>query len=103
MTKKKPHPPHGLSPEARKFWKGIRETYALDDVAGRMLLLRACEALDRLRRAQAIVKVDGEIIVDARGSKKRHPAVMVEAEAHRQLIESLRALKLATPEVMEQI
>jgi len=94
FNRKKPKPPVGLSPEAREFWGALANEYQIDDAAGLKLLGRVCEALDRMRRAQRIIKKDGEVIPDKKGSVKAHPAVMIEKEAHRQVLESLRALNL---------
>jgi len=87
-------PPKGMSSEARKFWRSLVEEYRIDDAAGLKLLQRSCEALDRMRRAQKYLERDGEVISDKKGSVKAHPAVKIEAEAHKQLIESLKMLNL---------
>ena len=92
--KAKPKAPTGLSTEARDFWQALIDEYEIEDAAGLKLLLRACEALDRMRRAQKLIKKDGECIPDKKGSIKSHPAVSIEKEAHRQMLEALKMMNL---------
>ena len=89
-----PKPPRGLSKEAKNFWVSLSKEYGIDDAAGLKLLGRVCESLDRMRGAQKHTKKDGEIVDDKKGSIKAHPAVQIEKEAHRQLLESLKMLNL---------
>ena len=44
--------PTHLSPEAKAWWKRLRDEYALDDEAARLLLLVALEAFDRIGNAR---------------------------------------------------
>ena len=83
-----------FSAEARTFERQIVAEYRINDAAGLKLLARACEALDRLRRAQRLIARDGEVIGDKKGSVKAHPAIAIEKEAHRQFMEALKALNL---------
>jgi P27 family predicted phage terminase small subunit len=86
--------PAGLSAEARRFWSDVAKEYRVDDAAGTKYLARACEALDRLREAQARIKREGAVIPDKKGSVKAHPAIAIEKEAHKQFMEAMRALNL---------
>lgn len=94
MSKKRPSPPAALSAEAKTFYREIVSEYDLTDVAGLKLLLRACEALERLRQAQKEIRSRGVVVRDAKGSIKTNPAVNVERDAHKQFVEALRALNL---------
>ena len=86
--------PAGLSAEARRFWRDLLAEHQIDDTAGRKLLERACEALDRMRDAQVHIKKHGAVVPDKKGSIKANPAITIEKEGHRQLMESLRMLNL---------
>lgn len=93
-----PKPPVKLSPEARKLWDDTLSEYEPWNAADLKRLARACEALNRLRDAQRRIAKDGAVIPDGRGSKKAHPAVNIEKEAHRQLFEALKSLHLGEDE-----
>lgn len=86
--------PVRLSTEAKRFRQSLVKEYQITDAAGLMLLRRACEAIDRLRRAQKLIKQDGEVISDKKGSVKAHPAIKIEETAHKQFVEALKMLNL---------
>jgi phage terminase small subunit len=83
-----------LSEEARRLYEETVEDYDISHEAGLSLILRAAEALDRMRKAQAILKRQGLITNDARGGTRPHPAIAIETEAHRQYLGALRMLSL---------
>jgi len=94
MPMKKKKAPSGLSPEASAFFRELQGEYEIQDATGVMYMRRSCEALDRLRDAQRQIKRDGAVISDKKGSVKQHPAISIEKEAHRQMMEALKALNL---------
>lgn len=83
-----------LSAEARGLWSALKGEYQIKDAAGMALLTRMAEALDRMRQAQKDIAENGLLIPDQKGSKKMNPACQVEKEAHRQMLEALRMLRL---------
>ncbi|HSA69077.1 MAG TPA: phage terminase small subunit P27 family [Burkholderiales bacterium] len=86
--------PTHLSPEAKAWWKRLRDEYALDDEAARLLLLVALEAFDRMRECQKAIAKDGMI---ARGSKRQpraHPLLAVERDSRAQMLAAMKALNL---------
>jgi len=54
----------------------------------------ACEALSRLRQAQAILKQEGLTIRDPRGQPKAHPAVKIEFDCRAQFLTAIKAMNL---------
>ncbi len=54
----------------------------------------ACQALDRLRQAQAILSRDGIVVRDRWGQLKSHPASTIEREARSGLLMALKAMNL---------
>jgi P27 family predicted phage terminase small subunit len=86
--------PVHLSQEAQRLFKSIASEYAIQDVAGMLLLQSAMEAYDRLQAARRAIAEDG---LTTRGSKKQirvHPLCGVERDARAQMLASLKALSL---------
>jgi P27 family predicted phage terminase small subunit len=83
-----------LSAEARRVHDRLKREWRIQDGAGLLTLLTACQALDRLREAQAIIAREGIIKTDRFGQAKPHPATQVEKEARAGLLQSLKALNL---------
>ena len=89
-----PRVPAGLSSEARKFWRSITGEWELDP-ADLVVLGMACEALGRLREAQAAISADGLLYTTGKGRVKRvNPAVGLEKDARTALLAALRQLGL---------
>jgi P27 family predicted phage terminase small subunit len=86
--------PEHLSKPARELWDRIRNTYAITDEAGILLLTTAMESWDRAKQAQDIIRKDGPSVVDRWGQTKAHPMIAVERNAHAALLAALRALDL---------
>jgi P27 family predicted phage terminase small subunit len=86
--------PKQLSPEARKWWRKLRDEYAIDDVAGLLLLQTAMEAFDRMRAAQAAIEEEGATVVDRFAQVKGHPLLCVERDARASMMAALKALNL---------
>jgi len=87
-------PPSGLSPEAVELWTGVVREFCLDDPAGLKLLQTACEALDWLRKAEAVVQADGLTVKDRYGALRGHPMLATMRDCRAALILSLHRLNL---------
>jgi P27 family predicted phage terminase small subunit len=83
-----------LSDEAQKLYQRIAKEWSITDSAGRVTLLTACQALDRMREAQEILKKEGAVTADRFGQPKIHPAAQLEKEARAGLLMSLKALNM---------
>src|SRR5262245_16101295 len=86
-------PPGGYSPEARRLWRQVLETWDLEPPA-RTILDVGCRALMRVREAQALLKRDGITTSDRFGQVKAHPATAIERDSKATLLKALRALNL---------
>lgn len=86
--------PAHLGEHGRRLWREIIADHGIDDAAGRAMLLRAAEALDRLRQAQAQIAADGLLVPGYRKQPRPHPLLAVEAEQSRILLACFRALNL---------
>jgi|SRR4029079_11928474 len=83
-----------LSVEARALHEKLTKEWSIRDGAGGVLLLTACQALDRLREAQRILKSEGCIVKDRWGQSKAHPASTIEREARAGLLACMKGLAL---------
>lgn len=88
-----PRPPRHLSRESRALWAGIVREFDLER-HHLAVLERACEALDRLRQAQAEIAADGITVMDRHGAPKLHPAVNVERDSRIAFLRAVRELGL---------
>ena len=94
---KQPTPPKTLSVEARRWWRALEKGYLIEDEAGRLLLMVALEAFDRMRQAQAALTKDGLpvlTVTDRFGQIKAHPLCTVERDSRAQMLAALKALNL---------
>ena len=87
-------PPAHLGEHGRVLWRDVLRDHDIDDGAGRALLLRACEALDRLRQVQAQIAADGLTTPGYKKQPRPHPLLAVEAEQSRILLACFRGLNL---------
>ncbi len=87
-------PPKHLSREASKLWRDLVNEYGISDGAGLLYVERACESLDRLRSAQAVLKKEGLTVAGQGGTTKAHPCAAIERDAHSAFRQSLKALNL---------
>ena len=69
------HPVTKLCREARELWADLQREFTIDDEAGRRLLLTACEALHRMRAAEAQIARDGLTQLGKDAVIRRNPAV----------------------------
>jgi P27 family predicted phage terminase small subunit len=93
-SNRKPTPPAGLSDEAKQWWQKIVADYEVDDQAGFLLLQSALEAFDDMRKAQALVRVEGITLKDRWGQQKQHPATLVLRDSRNLMLRCLKALNL---------
>ncbi len=96
MTKKPEKNPQfqALSAEAKRFHTRLVKEWHIVDGAGLMTLIVACQALDRLRQAEQIIRSEGIIAKDRFGQPKPHPACQIEKESRAGLLHALRAMNL---------
>jgi P27 family predicted phage terminase small subunit len=89
-----PPPPKTLSSESKALWKGLITDYGITDSAGLALVRQCCEATDRLRQVQGILKRDGLCTVDRFGQRRAHPMVAAERDCRQQILAAIRGLRL---------
>ena len=91
----KPKPPKHLLAAGAALWREIVSDYGLEDAAGLALLTAAaCEALDRMRAAQAAIKKHGEVVLDRYGCPKLNPACGLEKDSRAGMVLALKSLNL---------
>ncbi len=86
--------PKSLSEEATSFYAKLAKEYTITDAGGLALLGQACESLDRLRQAQAILAEEGIVYRDRFGQPHQHPASLSERDARNQMLKALSMLNL---------
>ena len=86
--------PAHLGEHGRRLWRDIITDHGIDDAGGRAMLLRACEALDRLRQVQVQIAADGLLVPGYRKQPRPHPLLAVEAEQTRIILACFRTLNL---------
>jgi P27 family predicted phage terminase small subunit len=84
--------PTGLSAEAKRWWRRLREEYGIQDSAGLLLLEQALRSFDRAEQARAALDHDGCTTVDSRGRPKAHPATAVERDSRAAMLSAMKAL-----------
>jgi P27 family predicted phage terminase small subunit len=88
-----PQPPDSLSGESQALWLAVVSGWALDR-PGELVLLSACEALDRMRQCQATLKAEGLTTEDRFGQTRAHPLLAVERDSRNAVLKSLKQLGL---------
>ena len=86
--------PEGLRADGESFFERVAAEYTIDDAAGRELLARAAECVDRLAAARAAIAEHGELVIDRYGAPKLNPACNLEKDARNGFLAALRALNL---------
>lgn len=71
--------PKNLSAASAAFYKSVVTDYDLDE-HHRILLVKACESLDRVEEARALIAKEGLTYRDRFGGLKSHPAVAIERD-----------------------
>ena len=84
--------PRHLSESSRAFWRQISADYELESHHLRLLTL-ACEALDRVDEARAVIAAEGAFL-EGRFGKKLHPAILLEDRSRLAAARLLRELGL---------
>ncbi|MGE0579657.1 hypothetical protein [Reyranella sp.] len=79
------------------MWQELQQQYGIEDSAGLLLLTSAMEAHTRIERARAIIKREGEVVLDRFGQRKANPACQVERDARSGMLMALRQLRLELP------
>ena len=102
MRLKRTAPSH-LRAAGARLWRDIAAEYAIDDSAGIALLTTACEALDRMRAAQAAIKKHGETVLDRYGCVKLNPACGLEKDSRAGMILALKALSLDIEPIRDRV
>lgn len=97
MTKP-PKPPRHLSAAARRLWKEITGTWALEP-HHRAVLVKALEAADRAEEARLILARDGLTVNTDGGGVKPHPAVGIERDSRMAFARLIAQLGLDVSEV----
>lgn len=91
-------PPKHLSSTARKLWRDIISTHAIEHANQFALLRSACDAFDRAEGARQILAAEGITTKDRFGQLRAHPACAIERDAKAQMIAAFRALGLSAPD-----
>lgn len=81
-----------LSTEGRRWYDRLREEWGIEDQVGQLTLMVACEAFDRMREAQELIRRDGVTILDRFEQVKANPATTVERDARAAMLAALRQL-----------
>jgi hypothetical protein len=85
--------PDHISPETRKWMRGILADFDLESHHFRQLV-KTSEAWDRCEEARVILAKDGLTVVDRYGTPKAHPCVGIERDARTAFFRGLRELAL---------
>jgi phage terminase small subunit len=88
-----------LTDSTKKWIKTVKCRYVLENHHERLLIL-AGQAWDRAADARRTISVEGAVIDDRFGQKKRHPATEIEAQSMLNFAKLLReiGLDLSVPE-----
>src|ERR1700693_2466849 len=72
MKRKSDSAPSGLSASMARLWRETISTWRLDP-PGLAILENMCRSIDRLRKAEGVVRKDGVSCVDRVGQLRAHP------------------------------
>jgi P27 family predicted phage terminase small subunit len=96
-------PPKHLRAAGAALFRDVAAEYAIEDSAGLTLLTTACEALDRMRAAQAAIKRHGETVLDRYGCVKLNPACGLEKDSRNGMVLALKCLNLDLEPVRDRV
>lgn len=88
-----PKPPAHLSPDARRWWRGVVTAYELQPHQ-LPVLQAAAEAWDRKEQAREALTRDGLTMTTRLGEVKAHPAVAIERDSRVAYLRAVRELAL---------
>lgn len=89
--------PKHLSNEAGELYRAVLADFTGMDALGRKILTTACESLDRMREAQAVLKKQGLTVRDRNGIVRPHPCTVIERNSRSALLAAFRSLHLEPP------
>ena len=72
----------------------MRDAYAIDDVAGLLLLTTVWECHDAMRAAQAVIDKHGPVVFNGNGTPRTKPACAVLRDSRAGMLSALKALRL---------
>ena len=98
MTKRGPNAPNHLSEEARRLWRSVTGEFEME-VHDLARLQVACEALDRMREAQAVLRELGTTYIAANGSPRARPECRIESDSRLAFLRALRECGLDGAEI----
>ena len=76
------------------MFRQLISEFRIDDAGSISLLVVACEAHQRARRARERITKDGEVVKDRFGQLRAHPSVAIERDARDAYLRAMRALRL---------
>lgn len=91
--------PKHLSNEAGQIYCKTVADVGIKDALGLALLLTGCEAWDRMREAQAIIRKQGLTIRDRNGIPRPHPATVIERNSRSAFHAVFTRLDIEPPKV----
>ena len=94
MKKSQDSPPKDLSRAAKAWYRRLMHEFAIEDEAGRLLLLTAMQAFDRAEDARDLLRKDGITTTDRWGQVKSHPATIIERDSRSGMLAALKSLNL---------
>jgi len=93
----RPKPPAHLSRRAKAIWRDLVAEYTF--AAHELTLLRAaCETVDRLEEARALIARDGLVVAGYRGQPRPNPMLAVERDCRIALARLWRELAMRDPD-----
>lgn len=94
-----PEPPAHLRPESSEWFREVVSEYDLER-HHLILLVSACESLDRATQAREAIAKHGAVFTDRYGQPRARPEVQIERDSRTQFARLLRelGLDLAGPE-----
>lgn len=90
--------PDGLSDSGERLWRSISDDYDLD-VHEQLLLLQACRCADRLDELAAEALANPITVINTKGDRITHPAIVESRQQALVLSRLLASLRLPSGEV----
>lgn len=91
-----------LSVESRELFERCAEEFGIEDFAHQKILLTACEANDRMRAAQKVIRAEGVTMRDRHGVVRPHAATHVEEKSRNAMFKAFALLKLDPPDFEDE-
>jgi P27 family predicted phage terminase small subunit len=90
-----------LSAEGRRLYRRVRREWRIGEEPALTTLLTACQALDRMREAQAAIATEGLIVLDRFQQQQPHPLLRLEKESRAHMLQCFKALQLDLDSLLE--